>query len=55
LQFFTFEKDFNVRYEAVQRAGQWSVLSVSLSCPTVCLFAFEIVYYWTNKDGWMKL
>ena len=33
--------------------GQWSVLSVSLSCPSVFLFAFEIVYYWTNKDGWM--
>jgi len=33
--------------------GQCSVLSVSQSCPTACSVAFWIVYYWTNKDGWM--
>jgi len=37
----------------VSLSCQWSVLSVSLSCPTVFLFAFETVYYWTNKDGWI--
>jgi len=28
---------------------------VSLSCPTAFSFAFQMVYYWTNKDGWMDI
>jgi len=43
---FIFSSYSNSKFTAWQNFS----ISVSLSCPIVCLVVLQIVYYWTNKD-----